>query len=324
MGASFLVPIPDCGRRAVSHGKPPASPTMTYCGRFAPSPTGPLHFGSLVTALGSFLDARHHQGNWLVRIENTDRIREVPGAAARILETLEQLGLAWDGEPLVQSTRGTAYDATLEGLRARGWVFPCSCTRAQIQRTGRAGPEGPIYPGTCRLAPITSHPERTLRLRYQGPIIHHHDRVLGPQSQDPEQFGDFVLRRADGCFAYQLAVVVDDIAQGINQVVRGADLASSTARQIYLYRLLGEASPAYAHLPLVRDATGKKLSKQDAARPVDLHQPLETLTRALIFLGQTVPDQTWRSPQQLLDWAVEHWNIATVPRDSISTSFLSS
>lgn len=270
-----------------------------YVGRFAPSPTGPLHAGSLVAALASWLDARAHGGRWLVRIEDVDGPRCVPGADATILAQLAACGLHADAPPVWQSGRGTLYRQALERLDAAGWTYPCACTRQQIEAVWRArGVERPrhgelVYPGTCRNG-LHGKPARAIRV-IAGPSpdrpdaphpIDWHDRRLGAQTQDlTTAVGDFVLRRADGPWSYQLAVVVDDADQGITHVVRGEDLVDNTARQIHLQRLLGLPTPAYLHTPLVLAADGQKLSKQNGAQPLDLREPLETLRTAGAVLG---------------------------------------
>jgi glutamyl-Q tRNA(Asp) synthetase len=288
---------------------------MPYRGRFAPSPTGELHFGSLVTALGSYLDARARGGTWLVRMEDLDRTREVPGAAARILTTLECCGLTWDGEVLYQSRRLEQYRAAGEALQQAGHAYPCGCSRAEVRRAGRPGPEGPVYPGTCRAGLPPGRRPRSLRLRTQDLAITLHDRIQGPLTQNLEwQLGDFVIRRADGLFAYQLAVVVDDAAQGITDVVRGADLCASAPRQAYLQQLLGLPRPDYAHLPLALDPAGRKLSKQWAARPVRAERPLPALYAALAHLGQPPPEPGMDRPGTLLAWALAHWDPGRIPR----------
>jgi glutamyl-Q tRNA(Asp) synthetase len=287
---------------------------MGYCGRFAPSPTGPLHFGSLIAALGSFLDARSVGGQWLVRIEDLDRCREVPGAADQILRTLEAFGLSWDGPVLYQSRRQGAYIDALETLRRNGYLYPCACSRLAARKRGLWGPEGPIYPGTCRngLAPGTR--ERSLRLRTQSQKVTVTDRIRGVISQDLERdVGDFVLRRADGLVAYQLAVVVDDAWQGVTAVVRGADLLLSTPRQAYLQTLLGLPRPSYAHLPLAVDRQGRKLSKQLASRPLDPQRPAPALGAALRHLGQPVPQGTAAPATEILAWAIHHWDLRGIP-----------
>ncbi len=276
--------------------------TPAYIGRFAPSPTGALHAGSLVAALASWLDARAHRGRWLVRIEDVDGPRCVAGAQAVILAQLAALGLHADETPLLQSTRGEAYQAALERLLAAGWAYPCGCSRQDVVRALRArGEVHPrhaelVYPGTCRDG-LHGKPARAMRLRVAPALsqpdtaldIAWTDRRLGAQHQDlSHAVGDFVLKRADGLWAYQLAVVVDDAAQGITQVVRGADLADNTPRQIHLQRLLGLPTPAYLHTPLVLGADGQKLSKQNGALALDTREPrlaLTALREAGLVLG---------------------------------------
>ena len=256
-------------------------------GRFAPSPTGPLHFGSLVAALASWLDARAANGRWLVRMEDLDRPRVQPGAAEEILRALERLGLEWDGEVEYQSRRAALYQAALEQIRAHSYW--CCCTRREIADSalGLASDGAAIYPGTCRRGLPPGKPPRALRLRVDASTIAFVDRVQGRREQVlSRDVGDFVLYRADGQFAYQLAVVVDDAAQGVTDVVRGADLIDSTARQIFLQRLLGLRTPRYLHVPVAVNAAGEKLSKQTGAEPLDLSRPEQELRRALAFLGQ--------------------------------------
>ncbi len=288
----------------------------TYRGRFAPSPTGPLHFGSLVAAVGSFLSARSRGGQWLVRIEDLDAPRQVPGAADRILRTLEAFGMAWDGPVMYQSTRKEAYEAALQRLRSQGAVYACGCTRREIADSSIGGPVAAIYPGTCRRGLAPGRLPRALRVRVDGPAVAFEDRVQGRLSHFlGSESGDFVVRRADGLFAYQLAVVVDDGEQGITEVVRGADLLDSTPRQIHLQRLLGLPTPQYLHLPVAVDAGGEKLSKQTRAAPLGSARPVPLLAGALAFLGQRPPaelagaevDEFWR-------WAVAHWRAGRIPR----------
>lgn len=274
--------------------------SLSYIGRFAPSPTGPLHAGSLVAALASWLDARAHGGQWLVRIEDVDAPRCAPGADALILSQLAACGLHPDAPPLWQSTRGAPYQRALEQLQAAGWAYPCACTRKEIEAAWSAQGlaherhvERP-YPGTCR-AGLHGRTARAWRFNatdYQarsqagGGVLDWHDRRLGPQHQDvARSVGDFVLLRADGLWAYQLAVVVDDADQGITHVVRGEDLADNTPRQILLQRALGVATPRYLHTPLVRAADGEKLSKQHGAPALDLRDPLPALQAAAQVLG---------------------------------------
>lgn len=288
----------------------------TYRGRFAPSPTGPLHFGSLVAALGSYLQARSHHGQWLIRIEDLDSPRTIPGAAKTILRTLESLGLHWDGPVLYQSSRTDAYAAALDVLAARGAVYPCACTRREVETTGRYGPYGLIYPGTCRHGVPRGRRARALRLRVSDTRIAFHDRIQGPTTQNlARQVGDFVVRRADNLFAYQLAVVVDDAAQGITEVVRGSDLLESTPRQLHLFDLLDAGAPAFAHLPVAVDGAGAKLSKQTGARPLDPAQLEQSLAAALTFLGHPPPADLHQAPaSELLSWGISHWDIAAVAR----------
>lgn len=252
-----------------------------YRGRFAPSPTGGLHFGSLVAAVASYLDARRARGEWLVRIEDVDTPRTVPGAADRILQCLEAYGMHWDGPIVYQSRRGEAYAAALQQLGDH--VYGCSCTRSELGHSE-------YYPGTCRNGIANGRTARSRRLRVTDRPINWHDRRLGPQCENlAETVGDFVLRRADNLWAYQLAVVVDDGAQGITDIVRGEDLLSSTARQIYLQELLGLPRPRYLHVPLVLDASGEKLSKQTKAEPVPPTGSPQVLADALRFLGEEPP-----------------------------------
>jgi glutamyl-Q tRNA(Asp) synthetase len=262
-----------------------------YVGRFAPSPTGPLHAGSLVAALASWLDAKAHGGRWLVRIEDVDTPRCVPGAADTILTQLADCGLVPDEKPVWQSERGSLYQAALDRLVASGQAYPCGCSRKDIEEALAASgqPHGRhrelVYPGTCRDG-LHGKAPRAWRFRVPPGVVRWHDRRLGPQAQDVEhEVGDFVLLRADGIWAYQLAVVVDDAAQGITHVVRGEDLADNTARQILLQRGLGFAVPAYLHTPLVLAADGEKLSKQNGAQPLDTREPLRALNGAAVTLG---------------------------------------
>ena len=304
-----------------------------YIGRFAPSPTGPLHVGSLVAALASWLDARAHAGRWLVRIEDVDRSRCVAGAAEMILRQLDACGLQPDEAPLWQSTRDDAYDRALAHLSGAGWTYPCGCTRKDIAdvlaRDGhvRARHAELVYPGTCRdgLHGRSARATRVLTLPALpdagGPrdaplVIDWHDRRLGAQHQDVSaEVGDFVLQRADGLWAYQLAVVVDDADQGITDVVRGADLADNTPRQIHLQRLLGLPTPRYLHTPLVLGADGDKLSKQNGAQALATDDPIAVLRAAGAVLGITAGG----GAAAVSDWlasAVAQWHsqwVATAP-----------
>lgn len=315
-----------------------------YIGRFAPSPTGPLHAGSLVAGLASWLDARAHGDQWLVRIEDIDTPRCVPGADALILQQLAACGLWPDAPPLYQSARGAAYQAALDALVGRQQAYPCGCTRQDIaQALAASGQPKPrhgelIYPGTCRQG-LQGRPARAWRFFTQNMESNRapslagraqaapnsiakrdlvwHDRRLGRQQQHVAgAVGDFVLRRADGLWAYQLAVVVDDAAQGITDIVRGEDLADNTARQILLQRALGLPTPRYLHTPLVLGPNGEKLSKQNGAQPLDTAQPLACLNDAAQALGLQVS-----APDSVADWlaqAVQRWAALYAPVKSPS------
>jgi len=287
-----------------------------YRGRFAPSPTGPLHFGSLVAAVGSFLEARTRGGDWLVRMEDLDPPRVVPGAADDILRTLEACGMEWDGDVVYQSARSGAYHNALHRLREKGLVYPCACSRREIADSAVAGVEGPVYPGTCRGGIAGGRSARSLRLDTRGAAIAFEDALQGRIACALEQeFGDFVLYRSDGVYAYQLAVAVDDAEEGITDIVRGADLLGSTPRQIYVQHLLGLPQPRYAHLPVAVNAAGEKLSKQTLAAPLDAAQPLPALVAALTFLGQQPPRGLARTTvSKLWDWALTNWKLERVPR----------
>ncbi|MFP5349318.1 MAG: tRNA glutamyl-Q(34) synthetase GluQRS [Gammaproteobacteria bacterium] len=293
-----------------------SSPTSTYRGRFAPSPTGPLHFGSLVAALGSFLDARAHNGTWHVRIEDIDPPRAVLGAADNILHTLEQLALTWDGDVMYQSRRYAAYAEAVARLRVRGAIYPCACSRKEIADSALVGVEGPVYPGTCRNGIEPGRNARALRTRVDADVVRFTDLIRGDVSMNlAQEIGDFVVKRADGLYAYQLAVVVDDAAQGITHVVRGADLLGSTTRQIHLQRLLGLPTPIYAHLPVVLSPSGEKLSKQTGAAAINVKKGGTALYDALTFLGQAPPpDLAREKPEVVVDWGRAHWNLSAVPR----------
>ncbi len=292
------------------HGSP-RSEVSGYVGRFAPSPTGPLHAGSLVAALASWLDARAHGGRWLVRIEDVDIPRCAAGTDRLILDQLARCGLVADAAPVWQSQRAALYQAALDRLVAAGLAYGCACTRKDIAAALRAlgrprARHGElVYPGTCR-AGLGGRAARAWRLRTDGASIEWTDRRLGPQRQDVEaEVGDFVLRRADGLWAYQLAVVVDDAVQGITHIVRGADLADNTARQILLQRRLGWPTPAHLHTPLVLGANGEKLSKQNGAAALDLDDPLAALRAAGAVLGIDVAADalhTWL-PAATTAWA---------------------
>lgn len=300
------------GTRHSEQGAVPSAstPSPFYKGRFAPSPTGPLHLGSLVAALGSFLDARAHAGQWLLRIEDLDPPREQPGAADTILRSLEAHGLHWAGAVLYQHDRLEAYESAAQKLQQAGWAYPCACSRREIADSGLRGLEGPVYPGTCRNRLPAGKAARALRLRVpDATVFEFEDALQGTLRQDlAREIGDFVIRRADGLFAYQLAAVVDDAFQGITHVVRGADLLLSTPRQIYLQRRLGLPTPFYMHLPVVVNAAGEKLSKQTGALPLDDTEPSANLFLALMFLRQSPPQELQHAPAaELLLWARSHW-----------------
>ncbi|MBK1717584.1 tRNA glutamyl-Q(34) synthetase GluQRS [Thiocystis violacea] len=289
----------------------PATPG--YRGRFAPSPTGPLHFGSLLAAVASYADARAHAGVWLLRIEDLDRPREVPGAAEDIQRTLRAFGFDWDEPVVYQHDRSEAYQGALSRLESLGLAYPCGCSRAEIARVARIGVDGPIYPGTCRDGLPRDRRPRSLRMRTDARCARFTDRVQGEQAQVIEEaVGDFVLRRADGMHAYQLAVVVDDAWQRITHVVRGADLLASTPRQILLQQVLGLPHPSQAHIPVILDDQGRKLSKSLASAPVDPGDPLPALRLAWRALGQT-PLDGLGSPSGFWKQATEQWRIERVP-----------
>jgi glutamyl-Q tRNA(Asp) synthetase len=289
---------------------------MKYIGRFAPSPTGPLHFGSLVAAIASYLEARSHAGEWLVRMEDLDTPRVVRGAADEILRALEACGMQWDGAIVYQSTRGDVYHAQLHRLRAAGLVYPCACSRREVADSAVSGIEGPVYPGTCRNGLAKGKTARAWRINTRGAEVRFDDAIQGAVGQNLEtDIGDFVLLRADHVYAYQLAAVVDDAEQGITDVVRGADLLDSTPRQIYLQRLLQFPTPRYCHVPVAVNAAGEKLSKQTRAAPIESAQPLPALLSALRFLGQQPPDElAHASVGEFWAWAISNWRIERVPR----------
>ena len=260
------------------------NPTI-YKGRFAPSPTGPVHFGTLIAAVGSFLQAKINNGEWLIRMEDVDTTRKVEGSDKEILDTLEAFGFEWDGEIIYQSEQNVHYENALQQLISRSLVFPCACTRKQLTSSNNS-----IYPGTCRNRPFPDEEEHALRLLAKNITIEFSDIVMGKQSQNiAQQCGDFVIKRRDGLFAYQLAVVVDDAVQNITEIVRGSDLLDSTPRQIYIQQLLGYQTPAYCHLPLAVDSNGDKISKSEGAARVDVNNKEKLMCRVLEFLGQNPP-----------------------------------
>ncbi len=288
----------------------PATGSGTYRGRFAPSPTGPLHLGSLLAAVGSYLHARAAGGAWLVRIEDIDPPREQAGAATDILATLEAYGLHWDESVLYQSTRLRAYREALEHLVASGQAFRCTCTRSQIAAANAGSSLPPArYPGTCRARTVSGSGRHAVRVRVQGPPQSFEDLLQGPQVMDLERVsGDFVIHRREGLPAYQLAVVVDDAAQEITHVVRGIDLMDSTFRQVYLQKQLGLVTPAYLHLPVIVNTAGQKLSKQTGAAAVPREHPSRVLARVLRYLGLELPtDLEDETPAVMLQWATGRW-----------------
>jgi len=290
------------------------TPRNPYRGRFAPTPTGPLHFGSLVAATASYLCARQAGGSWLVRIEDLDPPREIPGSRDQILVALERLGFEWNESIVRQSERGELYEAALQRLLASRDAFPCSCSRTEIAAAGATSDDGDElrYPGWCRDG--IRAPGRPLAIRFRTPAgpVAFEDELQGPVSCDvAAQVGDLVIRRRDGWFAYQLAVVIDDAAQGITSVVRGADLLNSTPRQLLLQRALGLPTPAYAHMPVATDRNGVKLSKSAGAAALDLAHPGDELWRALLFLRQNPPPELRHAkPADLWSWAIVHWTPA--------------
>ena len=292
--------------------------STNYVGRFAPSPTGPLHFGSLVAAVASYCDAKSHGGKWLLRMEDLDKPREVHGAADEILRALEAFGFEWDGDVLLQSQRAELYENALEILRQKKVVYACTCSRKEIADSSSAmGIDGLIYPKTCSnkpaLRPSTHAASRALVLDKNISFL---DAIQGEITQNlARDVGDFIVKRADSLFAYQLAVVVDDAAQNITHVVRGADLLDSTPRQIYLQQCLNFSTPSYAHIPIVVNAQNEKLSKQTLAQPISMRLAEHQLFEALSFLGQNPPaelknatlDKMWR-------WAISNWQLSKIPK----------
>jgi glutamyl-Q tRNA(Asp) synthetase len=284
---------------------------LSCTGRFAPSPTGPLHFGSLLAALASYLDARARQGRWLLRIEDLDPPREQPGAADAILRSLDRLGLHWDGPVVYQSQRLDHYRAALQRLQRLGVAYRCACSRKQLRARGVAG----RYDGHCRRHPPPAGARCAIRVCHPQRELRFHDRIQGMRHYHwPPEQGDFVVLRRDGLFAYQLAVVVDDAAAGVTDIVRGSDLIDETPYQIALQTLLGQPVPAYAHIPVLTNPAGQKLSKQNRAPAIDPTRPQPLLLRALRLLGQHPPAELAAAGRdELLAWAVAHWKIDAVP-----------
>lgn len=288
---------------------------QNYTGRFAPSPSGDLHFGSLIAALGSYLHARSQNGKWLVRIDDIDPPRETPGSADRILATLERYGLEWDGEVVWQSKRHDAYRATLDWLYQQQKSYYCTCTRQRISQTGGT------YDGHCRDLNLGAE-NAAIRLRQTLPVYGFDDDFQGHLQASTKLAGeDFIIRRRDGLFAYNLAVVVDDHFQGVNHIVRGADLIEPTVRQISLYRHLGYPQPGYLHLPLALNENGDKLSKQNHAPALPEGDPRPVIINALKFLGQRLPEnwQDYTLPL-LLRWATAQWTTADIPHQGANAA----
>ena len=289
-----------------------------YIGRFAPSPTGHLHIGSLLTAVASFIDAKAHNGAWLVRMEDLDKPREVKGAADDILRTLDAFSLHWDGCVVYQSQRHALYRAALDDLQRKNLLYPCYCSRKTVQENGTNGIDGIVYNGNCRFRqPNNTKKQSAWRIKTDNQPIVFEDKICGTQQQNiAQEVGDFVLLRADGQWAYQLAVVVDDNAQGITHIVRGSDLLLSCPRQIYLYQQFNFRLPEYAHLPLLTNTLGQKWSKQTLAPKLDLANKEYLLKQVLAYLGlpTPIPDENCNA---LLQWAILNWNINKVQKNDI-------
>lgn len=285
-----------------------------YCGRFAPTPSGPLHFGSLLSALASYLQARANNGSWHVRIEDLDTPRCPPGTADLILNTLVEFGLSWDGDVVFQSAQTAHYQKALEQLESLRLCYPCGCSRKDISLINAAGSATNVYPGLCRNG--LKKEMRAKRIITNNVPVEFDDVIQGRVSQNIEQdVGDFILWRTDGCFAYHLASVVDDAEIGVTEVVRGSDLLDSTPRQIYLQQLLGFATPRYFHIPVAVNSAGEKLSKQTKASPIHSSRASNLLVAALQFLGQTPPPSLQHeTAKNILTWAIEAWDVNKVPR----------
>lgn len=293
-----------------------------YIGRFAPSPTGLLHIGSLLTALASYADARANGGKWLVRMEDLDPPREMAGAAAHILRTLEAFGFEWDGEVAYQSRRNGLYQEALGRLKSEGLVYPCYCSRKDWKAAATAGADGFVYNGRCRVPaqrPEANGKTPAWRIAVPDRTIGFQDGIVGYYAQNlAHDIGDFVLLRADGFWAYQLAVVADDAEQGVTHIVRGQDLLVSTPRQIYLQQCLGANTPHYAHLPLLVNSQGQKWSKQTLAPALDLNRREALLRQVMRYLNLPDAPEVDR-PEELLAWTVSHWDIRTIPVNDIVT-----
>lgn len=292
---------------------------MNYIGRFAPSPSGPLHFGSLIAALGSYFQAKSQRGQWLVRIEDLDPPREMPGASKLILDTLEAYQLHWDGEVVYQSERHELYQDQINTWLQSGQAYYCQCTRKQIKASGG------FYTGTCRDLALTNHDQCAIRLRMNHPVYQFEDQRHGTLTI-PTQLADedFIIKRRDGLFAYNLAVVLDDIDQGITEVVRGADLIEPTGRQISLYKMLNQSPVSYLHLPLALDSNGQKLSKQNHAKAIDNHNPKPALLDAMSFLGFDIDEEIRAATVgEIIQWGVEKWHLSQLPESTEITPMFS-
>lgn len=305
-----------CSRR-LSALSETLSPTKIV-GRFAPSPTGPMHFGSLLAAVASFLDARAAGGYWRLRIDDLDTPRVVPDCDRLFMATLKHFGLHWDAPVMYQSSRRDAHRQAVADLLTTGQGFVCGCTRAESQG-GPMGLEGPMYPGTCRDRGLHDVAGRSVRAKVPHDLFGVSDRVLGEYTQNlGRDVGDFVVRRRDRIASYQLATVVDDAAQGITDVVRGADLLTSAPRQAWLRQALGLPAVSSAHIPLIKTSTGGKLGKSTGATALSTREPGRQIWRCLELLGQQPPNRLRHSsPKPVLEWAIDHWNLATVPRRSV-------
>ena len=291
--------------------------SSTYIGRFAPSPSGPLHFGSLVAALASYLDARVNQGKWLVRMEDIDPPREQPGAADLILKALDVYGLHWDDSVLYQSSRSDAYDQAIADLQSKGLVYCCTCTRKDLR-----GSNG-VYPGNCR-GQVHSDKPHSLRVHCPDSTLSFSDLIQGKISSCLKELGDFIIKRKDGLYAYQLAVCVDDAFQGVTHVIRGSDLLYATPWQLCLQSMMGVDSPVYGHFPVITHDDGGKLSKQNHAPAISLNEPIPALITALKAMGQN-PDQQLAdsSVEDIIEWGVKNWQCdAITPKMSVPLATL--
>lgn len=296
----------------VSTDKPLSTIRSAYVGRFAPSPTGPLHIGSLLAAMASYLQARAAKGRWLVRMEDLDPPREQAGAADDILRTLEAFGFEWDDNVLYQHTRSEHYEAALQQLADRELIYYCQCSRKQIAAQAQTGVNGPVYPGTCRQL---KHNRGAIRIQVPDKLYTIADSVQPALEHNLRQeTGDFILKRADGLYAYQLAVVIDDADQHITEVVRGSDLFTLTPAQVFLQQTLGLTTPAYVHLPVIINQAQQKLSKQTGARAIRPEQASSLLYDCLHFLHQNPPTElAHETPDQIWRWAMAHWDLSKLP-----------